>query len=98
MDLSRLTDDEPAPLDINDLSVFAEEIVAFVERKIAEIPVPQVEFNTKLAALESKLDAVLAIINAQPKTDALMAAIGKLTAAMTAPKTIITDAQASQLE
>jgi hypothetical protein len=31
--------------------------------------VPQVEFNTKLDALESKLDAVLAIINAQPKTD-----------------------------
>jgi hypothetical protein len=60
---------ETAPIDLSDLEVFAEEIAAFVERKLAEIPVPQVEFNTKLDAIGSKLDAVLAIINAQPKTD-----------------------------
>src|ERR1700756_3611075 len=73
-------DDHPAT--VGDLMILAEEVTAFVERKLAEIPVPQVEFNTKLDALESKLDAVLAIVNAQPKTDTLLAAIGKLTDAM----------------
>jgi hypothetical protein len=86
---------ETAPIDINDLSVFAEEIRALIERKLAEIPVPQVEFNTKLDAVQSKVDTLLTILT---KADAILAAIGKLTdatnkqtEAMTATKTIITD-------
>jgi hypothetical protein len=81
-----------APLDIRDLEILAEELAAFVKRKIAEIPTPDATLAARLDGLEAKIDSILAMVSAQPRTEQLMTAIGMLTDAMTAPKTIVTDA------
>jgi hypothetical protein len=83
-------DDHPAT--VGDLMILAEEVTAFVKRKLAEIPTPDATLAARLDGLETKIDSILAMVSAQPKTEQLMTALGKLTEAMTAPKTIITDA------
>jgi hypothetical protein len=72
------------PLEFSDLEMFAEEVASYVTRKISEV-----SSNVKIDALETKVDTLLTILT---KADAILAALGKLTEAMTAPKTIITDA------
>jgi hypothetical protein len=63
--------DPSHPVNVGDLQVFAEEVAAFVGRKIAEIPTPEVTLATKIDALETKLDSLLAMVSAQPKARAI---------------------------